>query len=118
MKTVWRIEGCGARDATEPLSEFEIKRRIFENVRRRMNESKNERQADDLCVELNPDVIVIQAGQTFLFEPQNKRVSGLLQQRYRLSSEAVQPRERIRVHSYEGQKMVEELRAQGFKVAT
>jgi hypothetical protein len=66
----------------------------------------------------NPDVIVTRANQTTLFKTQNRRVSEWLCHHYRLSSENASGDMEIRVHPSRCQRVIEELKTAGFKVAT
>lgn len=66
----------------------------------------------------NPDVIVTHANQTMLFKTQNQRVSKWLRRHYRMSAEDVKGDTEIRVHPSRCKRVVEELMAVGFGVAT
>jgi hypothetical protein len=114
---VQSADGQQALDVACPQMESVSKRQILEKLSRRMKEiEKGEAAADDSCPELNPDIIVISADHSLLFEPQNLRASELLRMRCGLSIESVHGRDRIRVHPCKGQKIIADLRAAGLKV--
>jgi hypothetical protein len=95
-----------------------VKEQIFEKLLRRMKELQNDEAADiAFCSELNPDVIVISSDQGFVFEPQNRRASELLQQRCGSAMEGVAVRERVHVHPCERQKIIDALKNAGLTVA-
>jgi hypothetical protein len=96
-------------------SELITKRQIFEKFRRRMLQMAAVTNLE-FCAELHPDVIVIEADQSLLFEPQNKRASELLHRRCGLSIEGVQVRERIRVHPCQGRSLIDDLTIAGLRV--
>jgi hypothetical protein len=88
------------------------KRQIFEKVSKRMDELAT--HLSPVCAELNPDVIVISDDQSFLFEPQNLRVTEWLHLHFGLDNLRV--RERIRVHPVQAEIITSELKAAGFEV--
>lgn len=65
----------------------------------------------------NVDVIVTQANQTLLFEPQNRSASQWLHRRCGLVADKISGDTEIRVHPRRCQKIIAELRAAGFTVA-
>jgi len=109
------IKDCSVQE----MQEFDsvTKREIFEKVSRRLAElHRVEFIERECCPELNPDVIVISADQTLLFEPQNKRASEVLRQRLGLGNEGIQVSERIRVHPCMSQKIIDALKFAGLSV--
>lgn len=99
-------------------SESEIKRLIYEKVRKRMAELVvQSREPRSLCPELNPDVIVISDDQSLLFEPQNQRALELLTMKCGLTVNHFKLPERIRVHPCKSAKIIADLTIAGLKVA-
>jgi hypothetical protein len=96
----------------ETPSQIATKRAIWEKVRRRMTDLQ-ERESH-LCAELNPDVIVISGDQSFLFEPQNLKVTEWLRRHFRMENLGI--RDQLRVHPAQSGKTVMELKAAGFEV--
>lgn len=97
--------------------EFEIKRKIFEKVAPRMRALSEPMLADSsVCRDLNPDVIVVSGDQTTLFEPRNRRALEWLHQRYGMNPEGNTKHDAVRVHPSVSQKVIDELKAAGFKV--
>ena len=95
--------------------DLEIKQKIFEKVTKRMNELCIQgSRGFAVCLELNPDVIVISADQSFLFEPQNLQVTEWLHRHFGIDNLRV--RDRIRVHPSQRQRLTAELKAAGFEV--
>ena len=102
---VWRELSADAE------GEKKIKQRILEKVAKAMEAL---REGDSACAELNPDVIVVTAEQSFLFEPQNWRVTEWLSRYLGLTNLGIG--DRIRVHPARRNAMVHELKAAGFNV--
>lgn len=65
----------------------------------------------------NADVIVTQANQTVLFQPQNRPASEWLHRRCGLIAENISGDTEIRVHPRKCQNVIAELKAAGFTVA-
>ena len=113
MKT---IEGQ-VLESSDRQPESEIKRQIYEKVRKRMVELAHATEHKALsCPELNPDVIVISDDQSFLFEPQNQRALELLTMRCGLTVDCFQLPERIRVHPLRSREIIDALRTVGLHV--
>lgn len=93
-------------------SEFVRKQQILEKLRKRLGKAREM----PMCSELNPDVIVIPADQSFLFEPQNPRASELLRRCCAVDAEDIQVRERVRVHPCQSRKIIDNLRTAGLHV--
>lgn len=95
------------------LSEPEsaVKQRIFRKFMGQLAESCEM----SFCPELNPDVIVIPADQSFLFEPQNLRVVEWLHRQFGMENLGV--RERIHVHPSRCQMVSKALRSAGFEMS-
>ena len=106
------------RDLSNNQPDSEIKRQIFEKLRKRMAELANKQnEAAGFCPELNPDVIVISDDQSFLFEPQNQRALELLTLRCGLLLDGLKLPDRIRVHPLRSPTIIDELRIAGLNVA-
>jgi hypothetical protein len=94
--------------------EADIKRRIFEKVRRRMRELGH----DNPFQKASPaDVIVTPADKSLLFEPQNSRASELLSQRCGLGPETPATKECVRVHPVGSHRIIADLIQAGLKIA-
>jgi hypothetical protein len=65
---------------------------------------------------MKPDLIVSHINQTTLFKPQNLQVSRWLRQRFHLPSETDSGHTEFHVHPTQTKKIIEELKAAGFKV--
>lgn len=101
----------------ESKTEADIKQQIYEKVWKRMKELQSRGCGEDsFCPELNPDVIIISGGRTFLFEPQNARASELLQQCCGSDVEDSRVRGRVRVHPCRCQAIMNILRIAGLRV--
>lgn len=81
-----------------------------------MNQLQTEKAAT--AGKKNPDVIVTRANQTTLFKSQNRRVSEWLRGHYRMSTENATGDTEIYVHPSRCKRIIEELKAAGFQVAT
>lgn len=101
----------------ESQSEPAAKQQIFEKLRKRMAEAALATAFEtDRCPELNPDVIVISADQTLLFEPRNPKAIAWLEHRCGPSLEIDERYRAVRVHPCQKTKMVRELETAGFAV--
>lgn len=98
-------------------SDSELKRRMFERFLKGLEEMRFSSLKTACCLELNPDVIVIFAARTVMFETQNMQASAWLHRRFGFDGETSCGRERIRVHPTECRNIIGELKAAGFAVA-
>ncbi len=83
---------------------------------RRMNKLQTGKAAT--AEKKSPDVIVTHTGQTALFKTQNRKSSEWLRQHYTLNTGSVKGDTEIRVHPTRCKRIIEELKAAGFEVAT
>lgn len=107
------IEAAELPDDKIDPEEEQTKRRILEKVARRMTELRKQK-SEDCCAELNPDVIVIPADQSFLFEPQNSKAVEWLRRHFEMDSLGI--REPIRIHPSQRERVVEKMTLAGFDV--
>ncbi|HEV2327877.1 MAG TPA: hypothetical protein VGY56_03705 [Verrucomicrobiae bacterium] len=71
-----------------------------------------------VAVKGNPDVIIIRADQTTVFKMQNRRVSEWLRKHFNSAAGSAKGDTEIYVHPTRYKRIVEELKAAGFVVAT
>jgi len=102
----------------ESKSDSEIRRQILGKLAKRKEFMECRPMGANFCAELNPDVIVISDDQSLLFESQNSRASAWLRGRCGMMADSHNGRERIRVHPCKSSKIVAELKAAGFAVAS
>ena len=118
MRPIERITTVRDTQVKESERGAEIKRRVFEKVRRKMIELGLERSSAEAPFNdgKTPDVIVTAADHVLLFEPQNWRVAKWLYDSCGLSLSNVDLCDKIPVHPCQQRKIVEELQAAGFEV--
>jgi hypothetical protein len=110
--------GLSPVSVKESKSDSEIRRQILGKLAERKEFSEGGAVTGNFCAELNPDVIVISDDQSLLFESQNSRASAWLRGRCGVAADSHNGRERIRVHPCKSSKIVAELKAAGFAVAS
>jgi hypothetical protein len=66
----------------------------------------------------NPDVIVTRTDQTALFKMKNRTVSEWMREHYRSATGSVKGNTEIHVHPTRCKRIIEELRAAGFIIAS
>jgi hypothetical protein len=105
-------------NSTSSKPDSVTKQQLFEKVRQRMAELGLDNSAAEspFHCETTPDVVVISGDQTLLFESQNLQVTHWLYRRYGFNAHDAEARDRIRVHPCEYHKIIDDLKAAGFKV--
>jgi hypothetical protein len=83
---------------------------------RRMNQQTGKAPLVAEAGKKNPDVIVTQANQTVLFEPQNRTTSEWLHCRCGLVADKISGDTEIQVHPSRCKRIIEELKVAGFEV--
>ena len=112
-----RLNHRGIIGGGEPLAD--TRQQIFEKVFRKMVESGIEKGGLEISsgFQKAPDVIVISDDGSFIFEPQNRRVTQWLHELCGLDMENTETCDKIRVHPCKRNKIIAGLRVAGFEVA-
>jgi hypothetical protein len=103
-------------DEAEPG--LDMKRKIFEKVRRKMIELGLEKSNCDspFGCQKSPDVIITSSDQVLLLEPQNWRVTQWLHERCGLRMDNIEACDKIPVHPCQRSRVIADLKAAGFEV--